>query len=284
MKYAVFSVSLPEWQPAEALAHLQAAGYHGIEWRITDQQPANPPGFWAGNHCTWPLGSLLSDAPQIKALCEQHGLAMPSLGTYVSCENLAAVEVAMQGAVQLGVPQLRVGVPNYNGSDPYLPLRERAQQQYRQVEQLAAKYGVRALIELHMGNITPSASAAASFLTGFDPQHVGVIHDAGNMVYEGYEQYRMGLELLESFLAHVHIKNTAWRITEQRADGSTHWRAEFAPITKGVVDMRALLTALHAVGYDRWLSFEDFSTEQPLTERITNNLAYIKGLWEEITG
>jgi sugar phosphate isomerase/epimerase len=278
MKFAIFTVSLPEWEPAVAVESLKQAGYDGIEWRITDQQPANPPGFWAGNRCTLPLSSFVNDAPRIKALCAQHGLAIPSLGTYVNCENLSAVEEAMRGAALLGAPQLRVGVPSYTGGEAYLPIRERALRQYESVAKLAKQYGVRALIEIHMGNITPSASAAAAFLNGFDPAHVGVIHDAGNMVYEGYEQYRMGLELLGPYLGHVHIKNSAWRVVGQRADGSNEWRAEFATLRGGSVDFRALLQALHAVGYDKWLSFEDFSTEGPLTERIVDNLAYIRSL------
>ncbi len=278
MKFAIFTVSLPEWEPTVAVESLKQAGYDGIEWRVTDQQPANPPGFWAGNRCTWPFSSFVNDAPLIKALCSQHGLATPSLGTYVNCENLSAVEEAMRGAALLGAPQLRVGVPSYTGSEAYLPIRERALRQYESVAKLAKQYGVRALIEIHMGNITPSASAAAAFLQGFDPAHVGVIHDAGNMVYEGYEQYRMGLELLGPYLGHVHIKNAAWRVVGQRADGSNEWRAEFATLRGGSVDFRALLQALHTVGYDKWLSFEDFSTEGPLAERIVDNLAYIRSL------
>ncbi|GIX08239.1 MAG: hypothetical protein KatS3mg115_2642 [Candidatus Poribacteria bacterium] len=48
-----------------------------------------------------------------------------------------------------------------------------------------------------------------SFLT-FRPEQVGVIHDAGNMVHEGFENYQMGCELLGPYLAHVHVKNAAW--------------------------------------------------------------------------
>jgi sugar phosphate isomerase/epimerase len=40
--------------------------------------------------------------------------------------------------------------------------------------------------------------------------------------------------------------------------------------------MHALFRALHAVGYDGWVSFEDFSIEQPLAERLRDNLAYIR--------
>ena len=38
---------------------------------------------------------------------------------------------------------------------------------------------------------------------------LGIIHDVGNMVYEGYERYEMGLSILGPYLAHVHVKSAA---------------------------------------------------------------------------
>ncbi len=283
MKYAIFTVSLPEYTPEEAVRVLRDAGYDGVEWRVVDQGASadGTPGFWASNRCTWPLVSFAEDAPRIRELTESAGLAMPSVGTYATCADLSAVEQAMRGASALGAPCLRVNVPGYDGKSPYLELRQRAQLQYREVEALARHYGVRALIEIHMGNLTPSASAAAQFLQPFDPRYVGVIHDAGNMVYEGYEQYRLGLEVLGPYLAHVHIKNAAWRQIGTRADGSAEWKAEWAPITQGAVNFAALVRALRAVDYDGWLSFEDFSTTEPLAERVQNNLSYLQTIVEQ---
>lgn len=280
MRYAVFTVSLPEYTTEQALSELKAAGYDGIEWRVVDQQPADPPGFWAGNQCTWPLKSFVEDAPRIRAMTEAAGLAMPNVGTYANCGELEAVEHAMQGVVALGAPQLRVNVLPYNGRDSYMRVWDRSVAQYREVVALARRYGVRALIEIHHGSLIPSASAAALFLRSFDPRDVGVIHDAGNMVHEGYEQYRMGLELLGPYLGHVHLKNGQWQVVGTRPDGSTEWRSTWATITGGVVNMAALFDALRAVGYDGWVSFEDFSTERPLAERIRANIAYIRGVAE----
>ncbi|MDH7571530.1 MAG: TIM barrel protein, partial [Armatimonadota bacterium] len=178
--------------------------------------------------------------------------------------------------VAMGARQLRVGVPRYNGRVPYPKLRDQAVAQYHDVAALARRYGVRALIEIHMGNITPSASAAAAFVSHFDPRDVGIIHDAGNMVYEGYEQYLMGLEMLGPYLAHVHLKSAVWRPAGERPDGSLAWEAVAAPIPRGQVDVAALFRALRRVGYDEWVSFEDFSTETPLLERVRQNLAYVK--------
>jgi sugar phosphate isomerase/epimerase len=279
VRFAIFTASLPEWTPDEAVAQLARLGYDGVEWRVTDQPPHDgPPGFWWGNRCTWPLSTLLDDAPRIRELCERAGLAMPNLGTYVSCVDADSVAHAMQGAAALGVPSLRVQVPRYDGGEPYLPVRDGARRAFATVAELAARHGVRALVETHMGTILPTATAAHSFCADFDPHHVGVIHDAGNMVYEGFEHYRMGLETLGPYLAHVHLKNARWKTVDTRADGSIRWAAEFAPLTEGAVDVPALFGALDTVGYDGWVSFEDFSTAVPQLERTRANLDYVRCL------
>src|SRR5688572_32573487 len=57
----------------------------------------------------------------------------------------------------------------------------------RRSPDLAKQHGVKALVELHHRTITASANAARRFLDGLDPEHVGAIYDAGNMVIEGWE-------------------------------------------------------------------------------------------------
>jgi len=278
MRYSVFTVSIPDLEPEAALREMKALGYEGVEWRVVDQGEAlaGKPGFWAGNRCTWPLSRLLEDADRIRRLTQEMGMVMPSVGTYVSCEDLAQVELAMQGVSRLGARQLRVGVGGYDGKAPYLPLRDRALRQYCEVAALAGRYGLRALVEIHMNSLIPSASAAADFVRHFDPAQVGVIHDAGNMVYEGYEQYAMGLALLGPYLAHVHLKNARWETAGDRPDGSVIWRAVSAPLDQGVVDVAALFRALREVGYEGWISTEDFSTEHGTLEKLRRNREFIR--------
>ncbi len=282
MKFAIFTVSLPEWTPEEAVRELKAAGYDGAEWRVIDDpQQSNPDatiGFWSGNRCTLPLSTLVEAAPRIRKLMDDAGLAIPNLGTYVLCDEPALVEQAMKGAQAMGVTSLRVRAPNYDGSVPYLKLMDKTIGEFRDVEAMARQYGVRALIEMHMNNVVPSASACRALAQHYDPRFIGIIHDAGNMVYEGYENYRLGLEVLGPYLGHVHLKNAQWAVTGARADGSVEWKAGFASIAKGVVDMRRLFDALRMVGYDGWVSFEDFSTETPLQQRIRDNIDYVKSL------
>lgn len=283
MKYAVFTVSTPTMTPEEIAPQLREHGYDGIEWRVVDEAP-NPRGmgFWHGNKSTIPLTGFADHVERLKTLAGDNGLEMPVLGTYVrSNDAWEDIEAAVNAAVSLGVPKLRINVPAYDGTVPFRPVWEQAREDYRRIAELATKHNVQALIEIHHGTICPSASATRHFVEGLDPAHVGVIHDAGNMVHEGFENYRMGLELLGDYLAHVHIKNARWFPVKYLADKSVVWTCDWTAVHKGIADMRQLMKTLRQIGYDGWLSFEDFATERPLEDRLRDNLAFIKKIVAE---
>jgi sugar phosphate isomerase/epimerase len=280
LKFAVFTGSTPEYTPEQAVAIFQELGYDGVEWRVVDQQPSpnGQPDFWKGNRCTLPLSTFVDAAPRIRALTEPTGLQVPSVGAYATCDDLAGVEQVLHGSALLGAPSARVRLPRYDGREHIRTLRERARSQFRDVEALARQYGVRAIIQMHHETITPSASALATFLEGFDPRYTGAIWDPGNMIKEGFEQYQLGLETLGPYLALVHMKNVAWQVVGARPDGSVEWQSNWAPLKKGLANVVAVFEALAAVGYDGWVTFEDFTVEQPLKERLRDDLAYVKEL------
>jgi sugar phosphate isomerase/epimerase len=283
MKYAIFTVSTPHFSPEEAVRRIHAEGYDGIEWRVQDDDPTvDPPTFWRGNRATLPLTEFETDAPAWKRLTEASGLAVPAIATYVACDDTAAAQRAMRGASLLGAPALRIQVPRYDGSTPYTRLWEAAREHYGTIADLAARHGVKALVELHHRTIVPSGSAARRFLDGLDPANVGAIYDAGNMVIEGWEHPRTALEALGPYLAHVHLKNARWIPGETLADGTIRWESAFCPIPEGVADMRSVMRSLRQVGYNGWITFEDFSTERTIEENLARNLAYIRSIEEEI--
>jgi sugar phosphate isomerase/epimerase len=276
MRFAVFTASLPEWTPEEAVTELAAQGWDGIEWRVVDQKPASgQTGFWQGNQCTWPASSFEADVPRIKEITLAAGLGMPSIGAYATSDQVEAVESLMRGAAALGVTQMRVPVGK-PGPEGYNAAFAQRRKEYHVIQELSQQYGVKALIELHHQSLVSSASAAARFVDGFDPAHVGVIHDIGNMLQEGYEFDPWSLEILGDHLAHVHVKNAVPKPTQVPKENRTVWKWEWAPMRHGVGDYDRLFTALASIGYDGWLSVEDFSTEVPLKERVRDNLAYLR--------
>ncbi|MET4619031.1 sugar phosphate isomerase/epimerase [Arthrobacter sp. 2762] len=286
MKFSVFTASTPDWTPQQAVSELSAQGWHGIEWRVTDQADAPEPGFWAGNQATWPMTGLEDSLPEIARLTSEAGLEYSGLGGYPRCDDHDGVERVLAATAALGARQVRVNVlplgdSTMGGQEPsglsYPELFEATREHYEWVAGRAAHYGVKALVELHHGTVTASASAARRLLEGLDPNHVGVIHDLGNLLIEGWESPLPALELLGPYLAHVHVKNARWVRTDDRDEaGAAVWVNEWAPLTEGQGSVLAYFKALAEVGYDAWVTVEDFSTDLPLAKRTAGNLDFLR--------
>lgn len=275
MQFSVFTAALPEWTPEEAVERLAAQGWDGVEWRVVDQQDAPEPGFWAGNRCTWPLATLEQDVPKIRDITERAGLQISAIGGYALCDERDDVERLLAATAAVGAQKVRVRTPALGGA-PYPELFDSARRCFAWVAERAAHHGVKALVELHHQTIVSSSSAALRLLDGLDPAAVGVIHDLGNLIIEGGEDNRAGLEMLGPYLAHVHVKNTVWRPGSTQADGTVPWQHEWAELPSGQGDVHAYLRTLVDVGYDGWVTVEDFSTVRSLEERMAANLAYLR--------
>jgi sugar phosphate isomerase/epimerase len=275
MKFSVFTASTPDWTPEEAVQHVAAQGWDGIEWRVTDQSEAATPGFWAGNRATWPLTGLEDSIDDIARITREAGLEFSGIGGYARCDDHENVDRMLAATAALDARQVRVTMPRTDSGE-YRELFAAARRDVARAATRAGELGVKALIELHHETITPSASAAFRLVDGLDPEHVGVIHDLGNLVIEGQESHLAAFQLLGPYLAHVHVKNVRWVPGEPEADGTVRWHSEWAPMRTGQADVDAYFTALHEFGYDGWVTSEDFSTEFPLEERTLGNLEYLR--------
>jgi sugar phosphate isomerase/epimerase len=276
MNVGVFTVGLPDLTPEEAVREIKDAGYDGVEWRVArvpDEVKGEEPSFWGNNLCT--LAPTEEDARRARRISEEAGLEIPGLGTYVSVGDLETADEAMRFAVTAGASQVRVGAGGPDGR-PYEELFAAAREFLAGVEDLARSHGVKALVEIHHRTICPSASLAHRLVSAFDPDMVGVILDPGNMAQEGFEDYRIGAELLGPYLAHVHIKNSAF----ERPAGGGVWEARWAPLEDGVVDFGLVFEALELVGYDGWLVMEDFSGVRPSREALRHNLEFVRSSLE----
>jgi sugar phosphate isomerase/epimerase len=274
MKVGVFTVGLPDLTPEEAAREIGAAGYDGVEWRVAripEEFRGEEPSFWRNNLCT--LEPTEVEARRARSLSEDTGLEVVGLGTYIGVGELDAVDEAMNIARIAGAPQIRVGSGSLEGAS-YARRFEEATRFLAGVEELAIRYGVKALVEIHQGTICPSASLAHRLVSNFRPERIGVIFDPGNMVLEGFEDYRIGTELLGPYLAHVHLKNAVF----DRPESGGTWRPRWAPLEDGVVDFERLFEALWLASYDGWLVIEDFSAARPSREALRHNLGFVRDL------
>ena len=284
MKFSVFTASTPDWEPEQAAQLLAAQGWDGIEWRVTDQDDAKTPGFWAGNRSSWPLTGLEASVAEIARITAAAGLAFSGIGGYARCDDHDNVERMLAATAALGARQVRVTMPPL-GSGDYREVFAGARTDLEWIAGRAARHGVKALVELHHRTITSSASAAIRLIDGLDPAVVGVIHDLGNLVIEGHEDFIAAFQMLGEYFAHVHVKNALWRASADAGfDGSLLWQNEWAPLRTGQADVETYFAALADYGYDGWVTVEDFSTELPLAERTADNLAYLRGVHERVVG
>lgn len=94
MKFGVFSVSMPEYGIEESVRLLKELGYDGVEWRVAEmpeKEPENVPfalRYWACNKSTLELRSIEAEAAKAKALCDEAGLEIFGLTTYLATNEL----------------------------------------------------------------------------------------------------------------------------------------------------------------------------------------------------
>lgn len=285
MKFGVFTVSTPEYDIPKTAEVLKELGYDGVEWRVSNPPPEKKPDnysfegrYWSYNLSTLDIGKIEDTADEVKRICSHEGLDICSLTTYLELWDVEDIERVMRAAVKMGCRNIRVNVPRYDEKENYRMLFARSVEQVKILEKLAAKYDIRINFETHMGNIIPSASAAYRFVSGFDPRYTGIIFDPGNMVYEGFENYRLGMELLGEYLAHVHIKNAVWKLNETEVDGTEVWSPTWAPFKKGYADIRKLITVLKDIGYEGYVSVEDFSNAEDTYTKLKSNIEFLRSL------
>ncbi len=282
MKFSIFTVMLPDWDLETAVKKLARYGYDGVEWRVTNTRPEvkdDKPSYWGNNHCTVELKTILERARAIRKLTSTAGLKTAALAGYHRVGDMKTTAKMLEAAQIMGAPLIRVGASRYDGTEPFDKLFRASRRGFEKAAKMARKAGVKIAVETHMGLITSSASGARRLLDGLDPRAVGVIYDPGNMVTEGYEETKMGLEILGPYLAHVHGKNGVWLKKKNPKRGAHPWSSGFAtPVDEGIVDWRKVLGALKAVGYKGYISFEDFSKVRSTEEKVKFNIRYIKSL------
>ncbi len=286
MKMSVMTVMAPDMKLEELVPLMKQIGYDSIEPAVGYKKA-----LWDQTK-TWHISdeNLKEELKGLAKLCAANGLKFSSLACGIPSADLPKVERYFDAIAEVGCPMARIGALNYDGKTKYKELLEKALKEVEAVEKLAKKYKVKAVFETHMKNIIPSASAAYRMVSKFDPAHIGVVFDPANGIVEGWEAF--GIDLLDKYVAHVHVKNLRWDINKSGEESyftQGKWVWTFCGIPDGITDWPATFKALKAINYDGAVSFEDFeggyvqkpvgiSTEQKLRRDFNDVQAILKNL------
>lgn len=275
MRYSYATISLPTLRPEQAVHALRRDGFQGIEWKVGSAPQARASKsatFMVGNLCT--LEQSASAGQAAAAMSRAAGLTIVGLTPYVRSGDLAHLRAMVDMAVAAGTSQIRLQGPRPTSNGPsYSSLATQFLDFLGPAVAEASRRGVRLVIEIHHKTIVPSVGLVKPFLDRFNAANLGVIYDVGNMVFEGYEDHRMGVEILGPYLHHVHLKNA-----RPFRDHAGRWAFEWSALDDGIVDVADVLDLLHNSGYEGWVSLEDLSTVRDPLATMHYNAALLTRL------
>lgn len=282
VKISATTVMLPDYNVQQTCELLHRFGFDGVEWRVRRLPPGQesaPPSPW-GRHLTdLSPENIVARAEEVKQLSADHGLALAAFASACSATDLEQVKLLCEGAQACGCPAIRISCPRgYDGSVNYHELYAEAVEAYSKALEITCSYGVKVLVETHAGTIHPSASLAHRLVSNFDAVDIGVIYDPQNMVKDGYETTQMAIELLGDYLAHLHVG--AHRPDPGLVDGkgTQHWNWSSVPMGMGLYDYPKLIQVLRSVGYEGFISIEDFGTDRSDEEKLRDGIQYLRSL------
>jgi sugar phosphate isomerase/epimerase len=238
MKHSVFTVLLPDMNLEEVFGLLRELDYDGVELRVKEDYHVAP-------------DTILTRVKKLEDLKTRYELEIPVLATYLSITDLKSLIPVFEAAEILGAVGVRVSLgPPLDDRQSYWTAQDEVFKQLDAFIQSIQPFRIKALFEIHFKTIMSSPSLAYLLLKGFDPAQVGVIHDAGNMIVEGREDWKMGVEILGDYLGHVHVKNALWR-------KGAKWNWSWDELETGMVDWEEVLAVLSTVSYEGYLSNEN---------------------------
>jgi sugar phosphate isomerase/epimerase len=260
---------------------LQGLGYDGVELRVRYTRPeavGKGYSYWGEHKTDLCPANLAQRAGEVKGIVADHGLEIAAIASNLRATEYDEIERLAEGVARLGQIPLRLGAPRgYDRTTSYQELYGQAVEAYARALEILRPYGLKTIIEIHGGTIMVSASLAHRIASNFSPREMGVIYDLNNMAKDGFETFRIGLQLLGDYLEHCHAGG--WRPVsgERREDGTLEWSMEGCDLADSILDVPQFLTDLEAVGYAGFISIEDFR-QMDHEEKLRRQIDYLRAL------
>ena len=126
---------------------------------------------------------------------------------------------------------------------------------------LQTNYGITLAYHHHMGAYVESPDDLDRLMALTDPASVGLLYDTGHAYFGGATEPDLLLKKHVARVVHVHCKDVRPKVISQaRNDGWSFLNGvlngTFTVPGDGVIDYEAILSTLHAAGYQGWLVVE----------------------------
>ena len=256
-------------------------GYEGFE--LGNKFPKDGPGLKAkldqfGLACVsgWYSGFLAEDTVENEVpRCEAHLRRLQYNGVKVVVYGECA------GTVQGSIDTPLAKRPRFASEDLWQAYAQRLNAFGAHVQNT---YGITLAYHHHMGAYVESPEDVDQLMALTDPATVGLLYDTGHAYFGGATDPVALLKKHVGRVVHVHCKDVRAKVIAQaRNDGWSFLtgviNGTFTVPGDGVIDYNAILSVLHAAGYQGWLVVE--AEQDPA---VAPSYAYAKKGFETLRG
>ncbi len=243
MKLGANSVLFGGHDMESAFKYIARSGYDGIELSAIDGM---------SEHLV--LDRWRELAPTVKQLAQTYGLEL--LAMEQPSRDPARMELAMQSAVEIGIPIINCG-PGGKTDEP-----GSLQQTINDLGALvkrAEHYGVTLCVKAHVGNSVYNTPTTLEVIKSISSPNFGIDMDPSH-IYRANENPVEAIAAVVTHVKHVHIRDCKGR---QQGPGKPEMQAN----GRGDIDLVGYVRVLHENGYTGPLNLEiigakEYSIEQ----------------------
>jgi sugar phosphate isomerase/epimerase len=163
---------------------------------------------------------------------------------------------------------------------PYWEAEAKAQRQLDAALPLCEKYSFQIGVQNHYGASVPMNSMGLHhLLKDYDPRYVGAIWDPAHNALQG-EDPDTGLDMVQSHLCVVNLKNAYWRRVSGPEAETADWQVYWTSGRQGRASWPAVAAKLKAMNYEGPICFSaEYTAEHEVDRLIVEDLAYARSLF-----
>ena len=268
MKFSINTNALRKNYSVEEIADVAAqAGAQGIEWGLSK------------------IENAASEAAAMQKATQAAGLEIVSFINAGPLWKTDEIRRWSEAIAASGGHVMRVAHPwfawDYNESihqpDDFMTLVNMTREGLAKLMDMGKEFDIKYVMETHPGSCFASPLTVPWLLKDFDPRYCGLIFDPANTILEGFVRLRGAVELMNDYIAYIHVKNLAFKETVNE-NGKHIFATERRTVDCGMLDYTELMFALKLQKWDGWLSFEEFVNKdaQQIVTEVSNGIAHLK--------
>ncbi|RMF01979.1 MAG: sugar phosphate isomerase/epimerase [Chloroflexi bacterium] len=258
IEFAVFVKPWKDMTLAELAPHIKKLGFDLIELPVRPGFPCQP-------------DKIEQQLPEVVAFLADHGVRVLN----VTVDLPLTDERLYAACAKAGVSMNRI-IFNRNGQS-YWEADAAARRQLDAAVPLCQQYGLKIGVQHHYGTAHPvNAMGLYYLLKDYNPKYIGAIWDPAHNALEGMEP-EPALEVVESHLCVVNLKNAYWRRVSPPEAEVAEWQRYFTSGRQGRASWKRVAGKLKQMNYNGPICFSaEYTAEHEVDRLIVEDLAFAK--------